>query len=466
MTTMNAVLAARPGTPDVLVPQELPIPEPGRGEVRLRVTAAAVNFSDVMRRRASPYPFPTAFPYHPGGEVAGVVDAHGPGVTEPPLGTPVFAVVGAGGETGYAQYTLCAADRAFPIPPTLAPEQAAGLVIAGVTAVAMAREFARIQPEDTVVVPAAAGGVGSLLVQVAKVLGAGTVIALASTETKRQHALDLGADAAFDPRAPDLTERVMAQAPQGVDVLFDMEGGPSLDQRLRWLAPFGRAVVYGAASDEPRRLSGETLDHWLSTPALNQSVVAFNLGSLFGHRPPWARAAVGSLMGWLLEGTVKLPVGHVLPLHRAAEAHRLLEGRATSGKIVLDPWPKSKVVAEHPFYRFELSHDGDVLAFRWTEASAEMTPDGFRDSLVHYADVAGRYRPRGLLIDVRAFRYAGPGIDEAWRQHTIVPRYRAAGAVRMAYVGMPASAPSTSDGWSERRAASEVEAVAWLRETA
>ena len=470
MTAMIAAIAEAPGGPAVLETTSTPKPEPGPGEVRIRVEAAAVNFSDVMRRRASPYPFPTTFPYVPGAEVAGVIDAHGPGVTEPALGTPVFAVVGQGGEGGYAQYALTGASRAFPIPPGIEPEVAAGLVIAGVTAVAMLREVARLQPGETVLVPAAAGGVGSLLVQVARVLEAGRIIALASNEEKRATARALGADVALDPADPHLADQVREAAPEGIDVLFEMEGGTALDQRLGWLAPFGRAVVYGAAGSEPRRLSGQTLDSWLSTPALNQSVIAFNLGGLFGGRPAWAGAATQALIGWVLDGRVAVPVGHVLPLARAAEAHELLESRRSTGKIVLDPWPQEdpRTVAEARGYRFELSHGGGVLAFRWTADTADLTTDGFQRALEHYASIAERYRPRGLLVDVAQLRFPGPPPAEGWREAAILPRYVAAGALRMAYVGVSEAeaSPRRYGTFEEQRHAHEADALAWLQEVA
>lgn len=135
MKTMRVVRAERFGGPEVLRAVEVPIPEPGPGQVRIRVQAAAVNFADVMRRRASPYPFPTALPYVPGSEVAGVIDALGEGVAGPPVGTPVLALVGEGGEGGYAERAIANAARVIPIPPGLTPEAAASLLVAGTTAV-------------------------------------------------------------------------------------------------------------------------------------------------------------------------------------------------------------------------------------------------------------------------------------------------------------------------------------------
>ncbi|MEN0061640.1 MAG: zinc-binding dehydrogenase [Myxococcota bacterium] len=467
MNEMIAMQAETAGPADGLRPVSIPLPDPGPGQVRIRVVAASVNFSDVMRRRASPYPFPTTFPYIPGGEVAGIVDALGPDVEGPAVGTPVFAVVGTGGEGGYAQYAIAVASRANPIPPQFDLNVAAGLIITGVTAVSMLRNVARLEPGETVLVPAAAGGVGSLLVQVAKVLGAGKVIALASTEAKRATARRLGADVALDPAASDLDASIREAAPNGVDVLFEMAGGTWLDRGMAWLAPFGRAIVYGSAGNDVRAFKQDTLDQWLSTPALGQTVTAFNLGLVFGLRPQWAQAAMQSLIGWIAEGKVEAPVGHVLPLTRAAEAHDLLEGRASTGKIVLNPWPEpeAKVVAEARGYRFELSHGGKVLAFRWTSDTEDLTTQGFCEALTHYAAVTERYRPQGLLVDVQALRFPGPPPEEGWRDRVILPRYLAAGSRRMAYIGFgePGDMPAVHDHFAERRFADEASAMAWLQ---
>ena len=462
--TMTAMTAQTPGAPEVLKATEIPVPKPAAGQLLIKVNAAAVNFSDVMRRRASDYPFPTEFPYIPGGEVAGTVVAHGEGVTEPPVGTRVFAVVGQGGETGYAQYALSGAAQAFPIPDGIGDDVAAGLVIAGVTAVSILQHTARLQPGETVYIPAAAGGVGSLAVQVAKAIDA-HVIAGASTEAKRAVALELGADAAIDSTADDWAEQLRKVRPDGVDVLLEMTGGPILEQGLSALAPYGRAVVYGSAQDAPRGLSQAALDRWLSNPALNQEILAFNLGALFGFKPERAGEAMQRLIGYVLAGQVRPRIGHVLPLTRAAEAHRLLEERRSTGKIVLEPWPtdEPRTVAESPHYRFELLDEGRTLAFRWTEATADLTAEEFKASLAHYAEAVERYRPSGLLVDVRAFRYRGPRLDEKWRNRVIVPRYVAGGARKMAYIGVDADEESeTAPGFAERRLADEVRARAWL----
>src|SRR5882757_5467832 len=169
------------GGPEVLHFVELPDPQPGPGEVLLKVDAAAVNFSDLMRRRGDVYPVQTPLPFVPGAEVAGTVAALGDGVDGLSVGTPVFGTVGADGSGGYAEYALAYAANVIPIPDGLDADAAAGIVVSGLAATVMLNDVAQVAAGDTVFIPAAAGGVGSYAVQIAKMLGAGTVIAGAGT---------------------------------------------------------------------------------------------------------------------------------------------------------------------------------------------------------------------------------------------------------------------------------------------
>lgn len=336
---MKAVRAHSFGHPDVLVLEEVPIPQPGPGQILIRVESAGVNFSDVKRRRNDLYPFPTSLPYTPGGEVAGVVEALGDSTDGPSVGTPVFALVGDDGSTGYAQFAVANAPQVIPIPPGLSPDIASGLVIAGSTALLILKEAARLQNGETVLVQGAAGGVGSYAVQLAKLGGAGTVIGAASTSEKREKVLELGADYAIDYTQEDWPGRVRELTDgRGVDVLLEMAGGGTFGQSLSCLAPFGRVVVYGSSSGESLRLDPEATQALFYDPAPNQSLIAFNLGLWFGMRPEISVSAMQKLIGHVVSGQVKVPVGHVLPLDQAAEAHRMLEKRHTTGKIVLKPW--------------------------------------------------------------------------------------------------------------------------------
>lgn len=337
--TMQAVRAHHQGGPDRLRLETVPVPQPGPGQVLIRVESASVNFSDIKRRRGDAYPFPTALPFVPGGEVAGTVAALGEGVTQLAEGQPVFALVGGDGQGGYAQYALAFAPQVNPLPPGLSADQACALIIAGGTAMLLLKEAARLQPGDAVLVPAAAGAVGSYLVQLARHLGAGLVVAAASTRAKAELALALGAHVAVDYSRDGWADEVhKATQGRGVDVLLESGGGPLLAEGLRALAPFGRAVVFGAASGQPARLDAATLDHFFYAPAPNQSLTAFNIGGWFMARPQAAGAALGELVGAVASGAIRPPALHTLPLAQAAQAHRQMEARQTSGKLVLKPW--------------------------------------------------------------------------------------------------------------------------------
>ena len=170
-------------------------------------------------------------------------------------------------------------------------------------------------------------------------MGAGTVIGAVGPE-KRDAVLALGADHAVDYTQDSWPERVREwTGGQGADVVLEMAGGASFEQSLSCLAPFGRAVVYGSSSGEPLSMSPETIQKLFYDPAPNQSLVAFNLGLWFASKPEAAVGALQNLIGYVASGQVKVPIAHVLPLSQAAEAHRILEGRRSTGKIVLKPWP-------------------------------------------------------------------------------------------------------------------------------
>ncbi len=337
--SMTAAVAPREGGPGALRLQTLPVPEPGPGQVLVRVESVAVNYADVKRRRGDTYPFPTSFPYVPGAEVAGTVAECGAGVDGLAVGDAVFGLAGGDGHGGYAQYALAEAGQLGPRPPMLDPDTACGLTVAGTTALLLLREAARLQPGDTVLVPAAAGGVGSFAVQLARRLGAAAVIALVGSPAKAAHARTLGATATLDAHAADWPAQARAlTGGRGVDVLLEATGGDTLSQGLQALAPFGRAVVYGAASGRDAVLDAATLRALLYAPAPNQSLAAFNLGSWFMARPQVAGAALHELVGLVASGALQAPQALPLPLAQAAEAHRRLESRETVGKLVLKPW--------------------------------------------------------------------------------------------------------------------------------
>ena len=326
---MKAVRFHRTGDPGVLVLEDVPIPTPRSGEVLIRVEAAGINYADAMRRNGDPYAEPSPTPYVPGIEVAGTVEAHGPGVEAPAVGTSVFASPERG---GYAQYVAVPTARVMPLPLGLSPVQATTLVVQGLTAALVLRQAGRLTPGETVAVEAAAGGVGSFAVQLAKLFGAKQVIGLASDGAKCAKARQLGADEAIEYTDPTWARTVRRlTSGRGADLLLEMTGGVTLSRALQALAPFGRMVVYGQASRQAVHIDAQRL------VVPNHSITGFYLGAYI-DRQHLIQSTLEELIGYVLDERLELQVGAVLPLARASEAHRLLEGRKTTGKVVLQPW--------------------------------------------------------------------------------------------------------------------------------
>lgn len=326
---MKAVRFHKTGGPDVLVYEDVPDPSPRDWEVLIRVEAAGMNYADVMRRRGEDYPEPSPPPFTLGIEVAGKVVAVGKAVTSIAVGTPVFATPGAG---GYAQFICVPAARVIPLPPGLDAVHAAALVAHGLTAALALRRAARLAPGESVLVEAAAGGVGSFAVQLAKLYGAGKVIAAASTPEKRTVAQALGADVAVDYTAPgwDAAVRELTDG-RGADVVLELVGGDTMGPAIAAMAPFGRLIVIGQAG-------GKTalIDPWALT-ASNHTVTGFYINKYLTF-PDLIQTTLRELIGFVLAGQLSVHVGAVLPLSQTAEAHALLESRKSIGKLVLRPW--------------------------------------------------------------------------------------------------------------------------------
>ena len=305
------------GGPDVLKLVELPTPAPAAGEVLIRVTRAGVNFADTHTRTNS-YVQKATLPLIPGGEVAGGRED---------TGERVVALVGSG---GYAEYAIAPSDRVFPIPSDLDDGTALAMIVQGTTAWHLYRTSGRVAAGESVVVHGAAGGVGSLAVQLGHQLGAGSVIATASSESKRELALELGADAAIDPAPEGLTERLIeANGGRPVDVVFEMSGGEVFDGSYRALAPFGRIVAYGIATSQPNQVStGSLLRH-------SRAVVGFYLFQCL-ERPGMFAEALADLFARAGSGRLKAIVGHTYPLEQAAQAQIDLRERRTTGKLLLE----------------------------------------------------------------------------------------------------------------------------------
>jgi NADPH2:quinone reductase len=327
---MLAVRYYQHGGPEVLKCEEVPTPAPVAKEVLIRVDAAGVNYADTVRRNGDYYPVPTVFPAIPGGEIVGTIEALGEGVQHLSLGTKVFALIGQG---GYAQYAVVPARSIIPVPKGLDPVQGIALVIQGLTAALVLKEVAGLRVGESVLIQAAAGGVGSISVQLAKIYGAGLVIAAVGSHEKREFTLNLGADVVVNYTESDWPQQVLkATGGRGVHIVQEMTGGPVFQQSLDCLSKFGRLVVYGFASRVPVSLNPERL-----LPA-NHTIRGFYLGGFFEEKPKLISATLVELAGFATSGRLKLHIGGAFPLTKAADAHRLLEGRRTMGKLVILPW--------------------------------------------------------------------------------------------------------------------------------
>jgi NADPH:quinone reductase len=315
---MRAIQQREFGGPEVLELVDLPVPAPAAGEVLIRVTRAGLNFADTHQRR-NEYLAAQQLPLVPGGEVAGVRED---------TGERVVALCGTG---GYAEYATAPEALTFRITDGVDDGTALALLIQGLTAWHLYRTAGRVAPGESVVVIAAAGGVGSLAVQLGRPMGAGRVIATASSEAKRELALELGADVAIDADSDGLKERLVeANLGRPVDVVFELAGGAVFDACLAALAPFGRLVTYGIASGTGNEV------HTRKLMGRSRAVVGFWLMDCLG-RPAMVDEALADLFARCARGELRAVVGATYPLAQAAQAQVDLAERRTAGKLLLDP---------------------------------------------------------------------------------------------------------------------------------
>lgn len=315
---MRAIQITEFGGPDVLRPADLPEPVAESGQLLVDVSRAGINYADTHNAENT-YLAPATLPLVPGNEVVGRTAD----------GRRVVAIVDTG---GYAEKAVASEAMSFDVPDEIDDVTALGLVVQGTTAWLLLRSAAHLEPGESVVVHAAAGGVGSLAVQLARSFGAGRVIATASTQEKRDLAVELGADVAIDPATDDLTGAIReANNGRRVDVVLEMTGGRVTDQSLLALAPLGRLAFYGMASrEEPKPVKLPNL------LAHSTSVTGLWLPHAF-TKPGLMRRAMTDLTDAAVAGTLRVIKGGEYPLSEAKRAHEDIRSRRTMGKLVLDP---------------------------------------------------------------------------------------------------------------------------------
>lgn len=324
---MKAIQFKEYGGPEVLntINAERPVAT-GRNVV-IEVHAVGVNYADTARREGQ-YVVPTPLPYIPGAEVAGVVVEVGEEVTSVKPGTRVVTLIESG---GYAEYALADERGLIPLPDQIDYRTAAALPLQGLSAYHVLKTMGRLEKGETVLVHAAAGGVGTIAVQLAKIFGAGKVIATASTAEKLELAREMGADVLINYTEEGWEQQVReATGKKGVDVALEMAGGDVFYKTLKCLAPFGRLVVFGVASGEQSNFNPAAL------MARNQSVIGFFLPQIM-RRPEILLPSIQEIFQYVIEGKLKLTIGGTFPLEQAREVHTLLQGRKTTGKLILEP---------------------------------------------------------------------------------------------------------------------------------
>jgi len=326
---MKAVRFHELGGPEVLKYEDAPDPMPGPGEVLLKVEAAGLNFSDIAKRLGR-YLEPTPLPFTPGSEAAGTVLAVGEGVNRIVVGDRVTGVFPTR-SGGYAELAVMPEAQAVKIPSGLSAVDAVAVPNQGATAMSLLSLMARLAPGESVLVSAAAGGVGGWIIALARAQGAGRIVALTSTPAKRAETLRLGADTALDPAEPAWSEAVRAATGgAGADVFLDSVGGAVFRGGMQALAPFGRAVVYGLASGERVDVTPVTL----MRPC--QMVGGFHLDTVMA-RPERMRAMLDDLFARAARGEIEPRIARVFPLNEPAAAQTYLASREAMGKIVIVP---------------------------------------------------------------------------------------------------------------------------------
>ncbi len=320
---MRTIQIKKTGGPEVLELAELPVPQPGAGQVLVRVRASGINFIDTYLREGR---YPAALPFIPGQEAAGTVEALGDGVEGVAVGDRV-AWTGTRGT--YAEFALAPASDLLHVPEHISFEQAAAVMTQGLTAHYLAFDTYVVQSGDTVLVHAGAGGVGLLLTQVAKRLGA-RVLTTVSTEEKAQLSRKAGADRVILYTQASFVDAVKEETGgRGLPVIYDSVGKTTFEDSLKCLRPRGLLALYGASSG--------------AVPPFDLIRLS-TLGSLYVTRPTLkdyvqTRAELegraNTIFGWVASGELKVRIGHRYPLEEAQQAHRDLEGRRTTGKVLL-----------------------------------------------------------------------------------------------------------------------------------
>lgn len=322
---MNSIRVHRTGGPEVLVYEQTAVPDLQPGQALVRVEAVGINYVDIYHRTGL---YPRPLPYTPGAEASGVIEALAPDITGFKIGDRVAS---AGAIGAYAEYMLVPVQHLVPVPQGVDAQAAAAAMLQGMTAHYLTHSTYAVQPGDRVLIHAAAGGTGRLLVQMAKRRGA-IVYGTASTEEKASLAREAGADAVINYRQGSFVDEARRLTDgEGVHVVYDGVGKATFEGSMASLRTRGMLVLFGNASGPVPPFAPQLLEAngslYLTRPSLRHYTTT--------REEVLQRAE--DVLSWIVSGDLRLHIGRVFSLSEAAEAHRQLEGRGTSGKILLIP---------------------------------------------------------------------------------------------------------------------------------
>jgi NADPH2:quinone reductase len=324
---MQAIVVTQFGGPEVMKWVEVERPQIGPHQLLIRVEASSVNFADIKARfggKDGKQP-----PFIPGIDCAGTIEEVGAEVKDFNVGQRVIAFPQHG---SYAEYAISVPSLTFPIPDGVDFLTAAACPIVSFTSYALLNHIGRIQPGDSVLIHAAAGGIGTTAIQMAKLLGAEKVIGTVSRAEKASIALNAGADVVVDTSSEDFVQATLHSTDgKGADLILDSIAGPTTEQGIRCLASYGRLVQFGNASGEASNLHVDQI-----YPKC-QSVLGFSFGTTRKQKPHLLQPISEKVLGFIMRGELKIFIGRQFPLEQAADAHRLIESRGSQGKIVLIP---------------------------------------------------------------------------------------------------------------------------------
>lgn len=328
---MKAIVVKETGKPDVLELQEVERPKAAADQVLIRVEAISVNFADIKARQGQYHGVAADAAFTPGLDCAGVVVETGEDVKRFKAGQRVMAFPSGG---AYAEFVVAPESLVYPIPDGLSSETAAASLTVGVTAYNVIRKMARLEQGESILIHAAAGGIGSTAIQLAKLFGASRIIGTVGSDEKMEKAKSFGADEVINYRTDDFVEKVNKLTNgKGVDVILDTVAGENFEKSLKCLAPFGRIVSFGHANDGSVPGIAKTDELHSSC----RSVIGYSTGTYRKHRPEFLREGAEKITEYLLQKQLETVISKHFALKDAAQAHAHIESRMSIGKVLLIP---------------------------------------------------------------------------------------------------------------------------------